>query len=141
MSEAEPLSPSDDVRSVLDGMAERVSQPKNSVLFNQGDEPVGIYVIRKGAVRMTVKAGESEVIMRVAQPGVVLGLPAVLGNKPYSLSARTTQVTELGFVRSEKLIELIRSNPSLGLQVLQLLSEEVRTARGAIANSRQVVRT
>ena len=56
------------------------------------------------------------------------------------MTARAAHLTELGFVRSEKLIELIRANPSLGLQVLRLLSEEVRAARVAIANTRQVVK-
>jgi CRP-like cAMP-binding protein len=90
---------------------------------------------------MTVRTGDSEVIMRVAQPGSVLGLPGVLSNKPYSLTARAVQPTELGFIRAEKLVALIRENPALGLQVLQLLSEEVRAARGAIANTRQTVKT
>ena len=131
---------SDDVRSVLDSMASPVSQPKNSLLFAQGDPPLGIYVIRKGSVRLTVKAGDSEVLMRVAQPGSVLGLPGVLSNKPYSLTARVVQPCDLGFVCAEKLIQLVRENPTLGLQVLQLLSEEVRAARSAMANTRQVVK-
>ncbi len=130
----------DDVRSVLESMASPVSQPKNAVIFSQGDPPVGVYVIRKGSVRMTVKAGDSEILMRVAQAGSVLGLPGVLSNKPYSLTAKVVQPCELGFVPAEKLIELVRDNPTLGLQVLQLLSEEVRAARGAMANTRQVVK-
>lgn len=131
---------SDDVRNVLDAMASPVSRPKNSVLFEQGDAPRGVYVVRKGTVRMTVKAGDAEVLMRVAHPGAVLGLPGVLGNKPYSLTAVTTHAAELGFVPAEKLVDAIRNSPLLGLQVLQLLSEDVRAARGAIANTRQIVR-
>jgi CRP/FNR family transcriptional regulator len=131
---------SEDVRNVLDSMAEQLAFPKNAIIFTQGDAPVGVYVIRKGSVRMTVKAGDSEVLMRVAQPGSVLGLPGVLSNKPYSLTARVVQPVELGFVKAEQLIQLVRENPALGLQVLQLLSEEVRAARGAMANTRQTVK-
>lgn len=131
---------SEDVRIVLDRMASPISQPKNTVIFAQGDPAIGVYVIRKGTVRLTVKAGDSEVLMRVAQPGSVLGLPGVLSNKPYSLTARGVQPCELGFVRAEAIIQLVRENPILGLQVLQLLSEEVRAARGAMANTRQTVK-
>ena len=134
-----PVLP-DDVRNVLDSIAAPLNQPKNAIIFAQGDPPVGVYVVRKGTVRLTVKAGDSEVLMRVAQPGSVLGLPGVLSNKPYSLTARVVQPCELGFVHAEKLIQLVRENPTLGLQVLQLLSEEVRAARGAMANTRQTVR-
>ncbi len=134
------LIASDDIRAVLDTMATPATFPKNVIIFHQGDAPAGVYILRKGAVRMTVSAGDSEVLMRVAQPGSVLGLPGVLSNKPYSLTALTTQPCELGFVKAEDLTRLIRENPALGLQVLQLLSEEVRAARGAIANSRQTVK-
>ena len=131
---------SDDVKNVLDSMASPVVSAKNSVIFNQGDAPVGVYVIRKGSVRLTVKAGDSEILMRIAQAGSVLGLPGVLSNKPYSLTARATQNCDMGFVTAEKLIQLVRENPTLGLQVLQLLSEEVRAARGAMANTRQTTK-
>lgn len=131
---------SEDVRSVLDNMASPITQPKNAVIFTQGDPAIGVYVIRKGTVRLTVKAGDSEVLMRVAQPGSVLGLPGVLSSKPYSLTAKVVQPCELGFVAAEKLVQLVLESPALGLQVLQLLSEEVRAARGAMANTRQMVK-
>ena len=131
---------SENVRDVLDSMAAPLTQPKNSIIFAQGDPAVGVYVIRKGSVRMTVKAGDSEIVMRIAQPGSVLGLPGVLSNKPYSLTARAVQACELGSVTAERLVQLVRENPTLGLQVLQLLSEEVRAARGAMSNTRQTVK-
>jgi len=136
----QPLIASDDIRRVLDTMASPLHFSRNAFIFHQGDEPVGVYIVRKGAVRMTVTAGDSEVLMRVAQAGSVLGLPGVLSNKPYSLTALTVQACEVGFVRAENLTRLIRENPALGLQVLQLLSEEVRAARGAIASTRQTTK-
>src|SRR5689334_4745456 len=131
---------SEDIRHVLDTMSATITHPKNTVIFTQGEPPKGVYVIRKGNVRLTVKAGDSEVLMRVAQPGSVLGLPGVLSNKPYSLTAVAVQACELGFIKAEELRKLIRENPTIGLQVLQLLSEDVRAARGAIANTRQTVK-
>ena len=141
MSETEPsLTAATDISRVLDAMATTTNYPKNSVIFTQGEPPAGVYVVRKGAVRMTVNTGGSEVLMRVAHPGSVLGLPGVLSNKPYSLTAFAVQPSELGFIKAEDLRKLIRENPPIGLQVLQLLSEDVRAARGAIANTRQTVK-
>jgi CRP-like cAMP-binding protein len=134
------LPSTNDVRAILETMGAPATYPKNAVLFQQGDAPIGVYVVRRGAVRMTVNAGGSQVLMRIAHPGSVIGLPGVLGNKPYSLTAITMQASELMFVPAEKLIETIRGNPILGLQVLQLLSEDVRSARGAIASTRQSVK-
>ena len=126
------------VGDILDRMASPVSLPKDTVVFCQGDAPVGVYVVRKGAVRMTVKAGEPDLLLSIAQPGAIIGLPAVLGNQPYSLTATTMDVTELGFVRAPQLVEAIRSDTTLGLQILRLLSEDVREARHAIGNRGQV---
>lgn len=136
----QPLTATTDIGRILDAMATTATYPKNSVIFTQGEEPTGVYVVRKGAVRMTVNAGGSEVLMRVAQPGSLLGLPGVLSNKPYSLTAHAVQPCELGFIKADELRKLIRENPAIGLQVLQLLSEDVRAARGAIANTRQTVK-
>lgn len=136
----QPLTSATDISKVLDAMASTANYPKNAVIFTQGDFAAGVYVVRKGSVRMTVKTGGSEVLMRVAQPGSVLGLPGVLSDKPYSLTAVAVQPCELGFIKAEDLRRLIRDNPAIGLQVLQLLSEDVRAARGAIANTRQTVK-
>jgi hypothetical protein len=62
----------------------------------------------------------------------------VLGNQPYSLTATTTDVTEFGFVAASDLVEAIRSDTTLGLQILRLLSEEVHAVRNAIGNRGQV---
>lgn len=131
------LTPAEDVRQVLQTVATVITRPKNTLLFQQGDPPSGVYVVQKGSVRMTVNTGESEIVMRVAQPGSVLGLPGVLSDKPFSLTACTTTTTELAFVKREDLIQLVRANPTFGLQVLQILSEEVRFARNAMASTRQ----
>lgn len=121
------------VCDVLDGIASQISLGENTVVFKQGDSPVGVYVVRKGFVRMTVKVGEKEFLLRLARSGSVIGLPGVLGNQPYSLTATTVQETELGFVPAHEFVEAIRSNTALGLQILRLLSEDVRAARMAVA--------
>ena len=137
MSTEKPLF-SSTVRDVFDSMASPLPFAANTVVFQEGDQPTGVYVVRKGSVRMTVRAGEKEVVVRVAEPGAVIGLPAVLGNQPYSLTARTVDESELGFVPGPSVVEAIRSNTELGLQVLRLLSEEVRAARRAMADAERV---
>ena len=123
-----------DLRDALEELATTVAKKNGTVLFRQGQKAKGVYLLRTGSAVLTVQAsGEGMAVPRTVGPGSVLGLPGVLSNKPYSLTARATQPCELGFVKAERLIELVRQNPNLGLQVLQLLSEEVRAARGAIS--------
>ena len=126
------------VTDALNRIAFPLSVPKGTVVFKEGDHAVGVYIVHKGVIRMTVKSVQGEVVLRIAQPGSVIGLSGVLGNAPYSLTATTIEAADLGFVPAPNLLEAIRTNPSLGLQILHLLSEDVRAARNVIANGCQV---
>jgi CRP-like cAMP-binding protein len=62
-----------------------------------------------------------------------LGLPALVANEPYTLTATAEKNAELGFVAKEDFNSLMLSDPSLALRVLRVLAAEVRTARHAIS--------
>ena len=65
--------------------------------------------------------------------GSILGLPAVLGNSPYSLTADVTVDSHVDFLAKEDLLELMRTDPLLSLKLLQVLSGEIRAARQVLA--------
>lgn len=127
----------EDIIKALENLAVPVTYPRAALIFEQGEPASGIFLVRKGAVRMTIKSGKTDILMRIAREGSVLGLPATMSGHPYSLTARAMQTSELGFVEREALIAAVRKNPALGLQILQMLSEDVRTARLAMASSRK----
>jgi CRP-like cAMP-binding protein len=66
-------------------------------------------------------------------PGSLLGLPALIGNEPYTLTATADEGAELGFVSREDFNSLMLTEPSLAVRVLRVLAAEVRTARHAIS--------
>lgn len=127
-----------DIHKALDALATSVTQPKGVTIFQQGDQPRGVFLVRKGTVRLTIRSGRSEFLMRVAHEGTVLGLPAVMSDHTYSLTAKTAQNCELGFVERKAVIQLVKEKPALGMEILQMLSDEVRNARIAAASSRKV---
>jgi CRP-like cAMP-binding protein len=73
-----------------------------------------------------------EIISTKAAAGSVLGLPGLIGNEPYTLTATARAGSELGFVAREGFTALMRTDPLLALKVLQVLAAEVRSARTAI---------
>ncbi len=127
---------SDNIRRAIEELAVSVTHPKGATIFQQGDAPKGIFLVRKGAVRMTIRGDKSEILMRIAHQGSLLGLPAVMSDHAYSLTAKASQACELGFVERQKVIELVRHKPALGMEIVQMLSDEVRLARIAVASSR-----
>ena len=106
----------------------------SAILFAQGDEPAGVYLLCSGMVRLFIRNPVTGDITfdRSAEPGSLLGLPAVFGDKPYSMSAEVVETSEVAFVPRAEFLGLMQSNGQLCMRCLQLLSEEVRIARTAI---------
>jgi CRP-like cAMP-binding protein len=68
-----------------------------------------------------------------AQSGSLLGLPAVVANEPYTLTAIAREGSEVKFVTHDDYEDITRAQPSLALMVLQVLAHEVRAARQALS--------
>lgn len=112
---------------------ERRSKPitlgSDRVLFHQGDAPTGVYLLRKGAATLTSRLDDEAILSVRAGAGSLLGLPAVIGAKPYSLTAEALEGAELSLVTREDFVDLMQTEPLLSFQVLKVLAEEVRFAR------------
>jgi len=105
----------------------------NQVLFRQGDAPTGLYILKSGHARLTMSSDAcTDVLSFVAGPGSLLGLPGLIGNEPYTLTATALAGAEVCFVTRECFTAFMSSNPMLAFKILQILAAEVRTARNAI---------
>lgn len=105
-----------------------------AILFVQGDEPAGVYVVCSGKIRLFIRNPVTGAITfdRTVEPGNMLGLPAVFGDKPYSMSAEVLEGGEVAFISRPKFLEMMQKDGQLCMRCLQLLSDEVRVARHAI---------
>jgi len=105
------------------------------ILFHQGDEPTGVYLLWSGHTALSMTSIFGKVVLRVnVGPGSILGLPGVISSKPYSLTAVAESGAEVGFVSADYFDAVISADPSLSSKVLQLLAAEVQNARRAISN-------
>jgi CRP/FNR family transcriptional regulator len=103
------------------------------VLFRQGDDPAGLYILREGAVTLTMDSLQGKpLISTEAAAGSLLGLPGLVGNEPYTLTATAHEGAKLSFVTRDQFTDLMQSDPMLSLKILQVLAAEVRSARNAI---------
>ena len=118
--------------SELEKVASKIDCQSDRVLFEQGDPAVGLYIVGTGTTTISLTSESNSTIMKVdVVSGSLLGLPGVLGNQPYSLTAVARKGTQISFVSLMDFSALMESNPSLSLKVLQVLAAEVRTARRA----------
>jgi CRP-like cAMP-binding protein len=75
--------------------------------------------------------GESVISLQTTA-GSILGLPALIGNEPYTLTAIAHSGAQLSFVSRDDYAALMQANPLLPLKVLRVLAAEVHSARNAM---------
>lgn len=124
-------------RELIQALEER-SQPiscvEDCVLFRQGENAMGLFILRSGEASLVLRTESNEVAMcLVVGAGSLLGLPAIIGNEPYSLTATARTGSDVSFVTREDFRDLIRAKPSLSLLLVQVLAGEVRSARQALS--------
>ena len=88
---------------------------------------------RKGSAILTNISDGDALLSVEAGPGSLLGVPAVVGTKPYSLTAEAVDGAEVSILTCGDFVHLMNTEPTLSFRVLQLLAEEVRFAREALA--------
>jgi CRP/FNR family transcriptional regulator len=78
----------------LDAISSAAIYPKGAILFVEGQEPRGVFVICNGRVKLSASsaAGKS-LILRIADPGEVIGLPGTISGKPYEATAEAQEPT------------------------------------------------
>ncbi len=104
------------------------------LLFRQDDPPAGVFILHNGAATLTMKSIDGRVIFSLQpEPGSLLGLPAVVSEHPYSLSAVARAGAQVSFVPRADFFSVMEVQPTLCLKMLQVLAAEVRTARQAIS--------
>jgi CRP/FNR family cyclic AMP-dependent transcriptional regulator len=103
--------------------------PKGAVLFTEQESPRGVFILCKGRVKLSMTSSEGKsVILRLADPGEVLGLHAVVSNQPYQASAETLEPCEVNFIRREDFLRFLRDNPEASLVAAQQLSQSYQMA-------------
>ena len=105
-------------------------------LFSQGDDPTGLFILRGGGVTMILENGLGVPLMLTPMaPGSILGLPALVSEEPYSMTAIAHGGARVGFVNRDKFSSLMLSEPLLALMIVRILAAEVRTTRAAMSTA------
>ena len=107
---------------------------EDRVLFYQGEMADGLYIVQAGNVALSMQSPLGDTVMSIsATPGSLLGLPGLVGNSAYSLTAKAANGAEIWFVGREQFSRLMLTEPSLSVMILKVLAAEVRNARQALA--------
>ena len=107
--------------------------PKGSVLFVEGEQPRGVFIICSGRIKLTTSSAEGKtLIVKIAEAGEVLGASAGILGKPYEVSAETLEPAQINFIRREDFLAFLNSHPEACLHTAQQLSEKYYSAQREI---------
>jgi len=88
------------------------SYPRGTVLFAEGQDPSGIFLMRKGRAQVYFRSAAGKAMhLTIAEPGDALGLPATLLGKPYEIAAEAVEPAEAGFIPRRQLLDFLREHP------------------------------
>jgi len=103
--------------------------PKGAVLFVEGQEPRGIYVLCKGRVKLSICSTSGKtLITKIAESGEVLGLSAAVSGKPSELSAETLDPCQINFVKRDDFLRFLKEHNDVCLKVAEQLSDKYNSA-------------
>jgi len=103
--------------------------PQGAVLFVEGQMPRGIFVLCKGSVKLSINSPSGRtMIVKLAEPGEVLGLSATISGKPYEVTAETVDPCQINFVKRDDFLRFLKEDVEACFKVAEQLSEKYHNA-------------
>jgi CRP/FNR family transcriptional regulator, cyclic AMP receptor protein len=110
---------------IVEQSALTTTYPTGVALFSEGQTPRGVYIVRRGRIKLSVSGSDGRtLILRMAEPGDLLGVASVISGREYEATAETQQPSEVSFIRQSDLLRLMRMNGEIALWVTQHLSHD-----------------
>ncbi|MGA9979049.1 MAG: Crp/Fnr family transcriptional regulator [Candidatus Sulfotelmatobacter sp.] len=105
------------------------SYPPGAVLFVEGQLPRGIFVLCKGSAKLSINSpGGKTMIVKLAEPGEVLGLSATMSGKPYEVTAQTIDPCQVNFIKRDDFLKFLKDDVGVCFKVAEQLGEKYHNA-------------
>jgi len=119
----------------LAAITSAASYPKGATLFVEGQAPRGVFILCSGRVKLSTSSADGKtLILRISDPGEVLGLPATVTGKPYELTADVIEPTQANFISRQDFLTFLREHGEAALRVAQQLGETYHLAIAEMRN-------
>ena len=114
---------------MLDAASHPSAYPDGALLFVEGQQARGAYVLCNGQAKLSTTSREGKVlILGIVGSGEVLGLSAALSAGAYELTAETSGPCQINFVERQALVTAIERSPEFGLHTSLALSRQIQRA-------------
>jgi CRP-like cAMP-binding protein/CheY-like chemotaxis protein len=100
---------------------------KRQVLYYDGDQPQGLYLVLQGSIK-TIKLADDgrELMTGLYKPDDYLGVAALLANENYSETAEAAEDASIYLLPKDSVLALVNRYPDVSNQFIKILSNNVR---------------
>jgi CRP/FNR family transcriptional regulator, cyclic AMP receptor protein len=113
----------------LDALKHTTSFPEGALVFVEGQAARGVYVLCQGRAKLMATSRDGRtLILKIAEPGEILGLHAVIGGTAYEVTVETLQPSQLAFIGREDFVKYIKQHGDACLHAAQHLSRDCQAA-------------
>ncbi len=117
----------------LDQVKFTTGYPQGALLFVEGDSPRGVFILCRGRAKLSVTSSEGKtLILRICNPGEVLGLNAAVSGKPYQATAETLENCQISFIKREDFLRFLQGDKAASIRAAQQLSNNYQAALGQL---------
>jgi len=106
---------------------------RGKMIFSQGDEAAGFYVVISGRVKVFKLSPEGkEQILLILGTGEPIGEAAVFAGEKFPAYAEALEESRILFFPRAAFVDLIGKNPAVALNMLAILSRRLRRLAGLV---------
>lgn len=101
--------------------------PRGSILFVEGQRSCGVYVLCQGRAKVSISSAEGKIlVLRIAQPGDLLGLNSALTGAPHDATVSMLEDCRIDFVSRAAFTKVLEKNKTARFHLSEALSCQLR---------------
>jgi len=122
-----PILDSTTTKKLIESGVEKKQFKTNQILFSEGDEADGLYLIRSGSVSISKNIGNKVKILSYVSAGNYVGEMALVNDTSRSATLTATTFTEVLILKSDAFKEQLSLNPAWQASVQALMAQRIRS--------------
>lgn len=112
----------------FDAIGISMNHTRGGKLFTEGDTARNVFIMCTGQVKISSTSRDGKtMILKIAAPGDVLGLSAVLANLPHEVTAEAVEPCMVKTIRKQEFLDFLSKHGIASMHAAQSLSGEYLT--------------
>jgi CRP/FNR family transcriptional regulator len=105
-----------------------MNHARGAKLFTEGDSARNVFIMCYGQIKISSTSRDGKtMILKIAGPGDVLGLSAVLANVPHEVTAEALEPCQVKAIRKQEFVDFLSKHGIASMHAAQSLSGEYMT--------------